>query len=164
MAPSSAWTTDTVSPLNIDIVVYNCCAYSLLLVKRMRRFRPLLKRNDWPVYGPRTPSCTWWKERDTPVRAAVAWIWPHCCAFAFPNCDPRAGPHSPWTKKASNPFWFWQPQKTPPVTTSKVHRDNRTAMKPVALNGKGAYFGMEPRYDNAKIGLSPLRYWSKPYY
>jgi pimeloyl-ACP methyl ester carboxylesterase len=84
--------------------------------------------------------------------------------FRFPELRPKGRPAKSMDKKTSNPFWFWQPQKTPPVTTSKVHRDNRTAMKPVALNGKGAYFGMEPRYDNAKIGLSPLRYWSKPYY
>lgn len=41
---------------------------------------------------------------------------------------------------------------------------NRTKMKVDAANGTGAYFGMTPRYDNANIGLSPLRYWNKEYY
>jgi pimeloyl-ACP methyl ester carboxylesterase len=45
-----------------------------------------------------------------------------------------------------------------------TQRNARTTMKDIAANGTGAYFGMEPRYDNAKIGLSPLRYWSKEYY
>jgi hypothetical protein len=37
----------------------------------------------------------------------------------------------------------------------------RTAMKPEATNGTGPYFGMEPRYDGASIGLNPFLYWSK---
>jgi len=41
---------------------------------------------------------------------------------------------------------------------------DRTEMKPVAAAGVGEYFGMEPRYDNASIGLNPLFYWSKKYY
>lgn len=40
----------------------------------------------------------------------------------------------------------------------------RTSMKDVAANGKGAYFGMEPRYDGKTIGLNPLFYWSSEYY
>jgi len=40
----------------------------------------------------------------------------------------------------------------------------RTVMKEVARKGLGADFGMEPRYDNATIGLSPLEYWSSKYY
>lgn len=40
----------------------------------------------------------------------------------------------------------------------------RTAMKPVAAEAKGVYFGMEPRYDGKWFGLSPLKYWSKEYY
>jgi pimeloyl-ACP methyl ester carboxylesterase len=40
----------------------------------------------------------------------------------------------------------------------------RTAMKPVAAKGKGAYLGMEPRYDGATIGLNPILYWSKDFY
>ena len=40
----------------------------------------------------------------------------------------------------------------------------RTAMKEVASQGEGIYYGMEPRYDGNKIGLSPLQYWSKEYY
>lgn len=37
----------------------------------------------------------------------------------------------------------------------------RTAMKPEAANGSGPYFGMEPRYDGARIGLNPILYWTK---
>jgi hypothetical protein len=40
----------------------------------------------------------------------------------------------------------------------------RTEMKPVAATGTNEYLGMEPRYDNATIGLSPLLYWSSKYY
>ena len=40
----------------------------------------------------------------------------------------------------------------------------RTNMKATASSGKGAYFGMEPRYDNATVGLSPINYWNKEYY
>lgn len=40
----------------------------------------------------------------------------------------------------------------------------RTAMKPEAANGSGPYFGMEPRYDGASIGLNPILYWSKAYH
>jgi len=40
----------------------------------------------------------------------------------------------------------------------------RTQMKEVARKGKAEYFGMEPRYDNASIGLNPLKYWSSDYY
>jgi len=40
----------------------------------------------------------------------------------------------------------------------------RTAMKEVASRGTGAYFGMEPRYDNGTFGLSPLEYWSSKFY
>jgi pimeloyl-ACP methyl ester carboxylesterase len=40
----------------------------------------------------------------------------------------------------------------------------RTQMKPVAAKGNGIYFGMEPRYDGKRIGLSPLSYWSREYY
>jgi pimeloyl-ACP methyl ester carboxylesterase len=36
----------------------------------------------------------------------------------------------------------------------------RTAMKPKAAQGRDAYFGMEPRYDGADIGLNPILYWS----
>jgi hypothetical protein len=41
---------------------------------------------------------------------------------------------------------------------------DRTSMKEVAAKGKGIWLGMEPRYDNAKIGLSPLKYWDDGYY
>jgi len=46
----------------------------------------------------------------------------------------------------------------------KTTQSFRICMKETASNGIGAYFGMEPRYDNATIGLSPLRYWSKKYF
>lgn len=46
--------------------------------------------------------------------------------------------------------------------SKKVH--GRTDMKPIAAAGKGEFFGMEPRYDNATIGLNPLTYWSSKYY
>lgn len=39
-----------------------------------------------------------------------------------------------------------------------------TKMSDVAAAGKDEYLGMEPRYDNATIGLSPLLYWSGEYY
>ena len=42
--------------------------------------------------------------------------------------------------------------------------DGRLQMKKVAAEGSDVYFGMEPRYDNANIGLSPLLYWAKDYY
>lgn len=38
----------------------------------------------------------------------------------------------------------------------------RTAMKEVAAQGEGVYYGMEPRYDGRDdIGLSPIKYWSR---
>ena len=40
----------------------------------------------------------------------------------------------------------------------------RTRMKDEAAKGKGIYFGMEPRYDGKRIGLSPFSYWSQDYY
>lgn len=40
----------------------------------------------------------------------------------------------------------------------------RTAMKNEAASGIEEYFGMQPRYDNATIGLNPLRYWSPGLY
>ena len=43
-------------------------------------------------------------------------------------------------------------------------RPSRTSMKKVAANGTGPFYGMEPRYDNATVGLNPLRYWSRRYY
>jgi len=47
-----------------------------------------------------------------------------------------------------------------PLQSSKA----RKQMKEVATKGKGLYFGMEPRYDGANIGLSPLLYWTQDYY
>ena len=43
-------------------------------------------------------------------------------------------------------------------------KEPRTKMKPIAAKGEGKYLGMEPRYDNATIGLSPLKYWDSKYY
>ena len=54
----------------------------------------------------------------------------------------------PWRKAATE-----EPDNTP-----------RTSMKPIAAKGEGKYLGMEPRYDNSTIGLSPLEYWSPAYY
>lgn len=42
--------------------------------------------------------------------------------------------------------------------------NGRTSMKDGAAKGVGPYFGMEPRYDNATVGLNPLLYWSPDYY
>jgi len=43
-------------------------------------------------------------------------------------------------------------------------RGGRTRMKEVAATGEGDYFGMEPRYDGALFGLSPLVYWAEENY
>ena len=40
----------------------------------------------------------------------------------------------------------------------------RQEMKSIASNTSDEYFGLEPRYDGKKIGLSPLKYWSSEYY
>jgi hypothetical protein len=45
-------------------------------------------------------------------------------------------------------------------TNNDKQQKKRTAMKPVAAEGTDAYFGMEPRYDGADIGLNPILYWS----
>ena len=37
-------------------------------------------------------------------------------------------------------------------------------MKEEAAAGTGPYLGMEPRYDNATIGLNPLKYWNRKYF
>ena len=60
----------------------------------------------------------------------------------------------------------WPPwRKAGPVTGNQVKIEAaRLAMKPIAAGGKGKHLGMEPRYDNATIGLSPLRYWDPAYY
>jgi hypothetical protein len=64
------------------------------------------------------------------------------------------------SKQRSNAFVFWQQ----PRNVSADESVGRLAMKETAAMGKGAYFGMQPRYDNAKIGLNPFRYWSPEYY
>lgn len=63
-------------------------------------------------------------------------------------------------KERNNPFIFWQQ----PRNQTELELLGRTAMKQEAAMGEGVYFGMQPRYDNAKIGLNPLRYWSAEYY
>jgi pimeloyl-ACP methyl ester carboxylesterase len=63
-------------------------------------------------------------------------------------------------KERSNAFIFWQQ----PRNQTELELLGRTAMKQEATMWEGAYFGMQPRYDNAKIGLNPLRYWSAEYY
>lgn len=60
-------------------------------------------------------------------------------------------------KKIPNPS-----KKDPPTIVEDTPK--RTAMKSVAAEGTGPYFGMEPRYDGANIGLNPIRYWSKEYF
>jgi len=49
--------------------------------------------------------------------------------------------------------------------SGELKGSGRTAMKAVAVQGKGVYLGMEPRYDGqVKFGLSPLKYWSSGNY
>lgn len=40
----------------------------------------------------------------------------------------------------------------------------RTEMKPDAASRQGVWYGMQERYDSAKVGLNPLLYWSSQYY
>jgi pimeloyl-ACP methyl ester carboxylesterase len=63
-------------------------------------------------------------------------------------------------KEKNNPFLFWQQ----PRNQTELELLGRTSMKQEAAMGEGEYFGMQPRYDSAKIGLNPLRYWSAEYY
>jgi pimeloyl-ACP methyl ester carboxylesterase len=42
--------------------------------------------------------------------------------------------------------------------------DGRKKMKMEASENEGVYFGLERRYDNSTVGLSPLTYWSSAYY
>ena len=58
----------------------------------------------------------------------------------------------------------WPPWRKATNATDATNEKPRTEMKPIAAMGKGKYLGMEPRYDNATIGLSPLKYWSSAYY
>ena len=51
---------------------------------------------------------------------------------------------------------------TDAASTPRTHP--RTAMKTSASVSTGVLFGMEPRYDNKTIGLSPLEYWDMKYY
>ena len=43
-------------------------------------------------------------------------------------------------------------------------KGSRTEMQPEAASGKGPFYGMIPRYDNATIGLNPFRYWNSEFY
>lgn len=47
---------------------------------------------------------------------------------------------------------------------SCIENEKRTSMKTSAQEGEGPFFGMEERYDKAKIGLNPILYWSKSNY
>lgn len=40
----------------------------------------------------------------------------------------------------------------------------RTSMKDTASLQNGVFLGLEPRYDNKTIGLSPFKYWDEKYY
>jgi pimeloyl-ACP methyl ester carboxylesterase len=60
--------------------------------------------------------------------------------------------------------WRWPMWRKERDGENEPIQTPRLSMKPVAAQGKGKYFGMEPRYDNATIGLSPLKYWSPSYY
>ena len=51
-----------------------------------------------------------------------------------------------------------------PELHKRDRRKTRTQMKETAAAGEGPYFGMEPRYDNATVGLSPLKYWDMKYF
>jgi len=61
--------------------------------------------------------------------------------------------------------------KLVPISSSKrqrkvgtfVKQQKSTAMQ-VTLEREGVNFGMEPRYDDAAVGLSPLLYWSNHFY
>jgi hypothetical protein len=73
------------------------------------------------------------------------------------------------TSETGNVFSFWPPQFKSKHSADRSadetwNMGNRTAMKEEAANGIGAYFGMQPRYDHAKIGLSPFQYWNEKYY
>jgi hypothetical protein len=46
----------------------------------------------------------------------------------------------------------------------KSRKARRTSMKEEAAAGQGPYLGMEPRYDNATIGLNPINYWNTKYF
>jgi hypothetical protein len=46
----------------------------------------------------------------------------------------------------------------------RSEREKRTTMKPEAKEGTGPRFGMEERYDKARIGLNPIFYWSRSNY
>lgn len=61
-------------------------------------------------------------------------------------------------------FTELQKQKIPQDKSKKQKETKRTTMKPEAAVGKGAYLGIEPRYDGGTIGLNPILYWSKDYY
>lgn len=50
------------------------------------------------------------------------------------------------------------------VYQGKSSSTSRIRMKPVAAKRKGPYYGMEPRYDNATVGLNPLKYWNRRFY
>ena len=72
--------------------------------------------------------------------------------------------HRNAARKATKSGPRWPPWRKVEPAEQEVYTKPRTAMKPIAAQGKGKYLGMEPRYDNATVGLSPLKYWNSAYY
>jgi pimeloyl-ACP methyl ester carboxylesterase len=66
------------------------------------------------------------------------------------------------SSSSNSVLWQWSSNRALAGRTGE--NMGRTEMKPVAAAGTNEYLGMEPRYDNATIGLSPLLYWSSKYY
>lgn len=50
------------------------------------------------------------------------------------------------------------------VFRDRLMTNGRREMKHHAFRNTGEYFGMEERYDRAKIGLNPIKYWSRENY
>jgi len=46
----------------------------------------------------------------------------------------------------------------------RLNTDGRTEMKESAMQASDEFYGMEKRYDNAMIGLMPMKYWSENNY
>jgi hypothetical protein len=67
------------------------------------------------------------------------------------------------SSSSNSVLWQWSSNRAMAGRTDEK-RMGRTEMKPAAATGTDEYLGMEPRYDNATIGLSPLLYWSSKYY
>jgi len=87
-------------------------------------------------------------------------------AALFRRTFPRLRRQMAINRKPAKAGPRWPPWRKAGYTTGNQGKMEapRVEMKPIAAEGKGKYLGMEPRYDNATIGLSPLRYWSPAYY